>query len=80
MLFGSQIQLFFLTDDFFQLGFVLGFAAGAGFRVDNARRLGLADPLARVGLDGLGGREANWLAFCHGRDEYASSQAKWPGP
>jgi hypothetical protein len=70
------MELFFLADDFFQFGFVLGLAAGAGLCVEDARRLGLAYTLAGVSLDGFGGREAGWLAFRHGRDEYASSEEK----
>jgi hypothetical protein len=70
------MELFFLPDDFFQLGFVLGLAAGAGLSVYYARRFGLADTLAGVGLDGLGGREAGWLTFGHGKNEYESSEEK----
>jgi len=48
-------QLFFITDDLFELGLVLGLAASARCGGQNARWLGLAHALAGIGLYGLGG-------------------------
>lgn len=49
---------------------MFGLAAGARGVREDARRLGLADALAGVGLDGFGGRESGWLALGHGWNEY----------
>ena len=49
----------------YELGLVLGLAAGAWRIGQHARGFGLAHALACVGLDGLCGRETGWLAFCH---------------
>ena len=59
-----------LTNDLFELGFVLGGAAGARLGVDDARRFGLAHALAGVGLYRFGGGKFSWLAFRHGKYEY----------
>ena len=64
------MRLFLLPDDFFELGFVLGFATGARHGIYNARGFWLAYALSGVGLYGLGGREWGWLAFRHGKHEY----------
>ena len=60
---------------------MFGLAAGARLGRDDARGLGLADTLAGVGLDGLGGRKTGWLAFRHGKNEYGidSAAAEVPG-
>ena len=63
-----------MTDDLFEGGLVLGCAAGAGFGVDNAHGLGLADALPCVGLHRFCGRKFPWLAFRHGKYEYGVSQ------
>lgn len=48
------------------LGLVLGLASGAWLVLDHARRLGLAHPLAGVGLHRLGRRKPGCFAFRHG--------------
>ena len=52
-------------NELFEFGFVLGLAAGARFGIHDAGGLGLADALAGIGLDGLGGGKLFWLAFGH---------------
>ncbi len=49
---------------------MFGLAAGGGCAGQDARGFGLTDALAGVGLDGFGSREAGWLAFRHGWNEY----------
>jgi hypothetical protein len=61
------------AQEVFQPGFVLSLATSAGRVGQDTRGLGLADALAGVGLDGLGGRETGWLAFGHGWNEYGTN-------
>ena len=64
------LTIIFLTNDFFEFGFVFGGAAGAGLGGEDARGFGLANAIAGVGFDRLGGGKRGWLAFRHGKDEY----------
>jgi hypothetical protein len=64
------LLLVFLLNDLFEFGFVFRGPARAGLGGEHAPRFGLADALAGVGLDGLGGGKWGWLAFRHGKDEY----------
>ena len=68
--------LFLGAKDVFEFGLVFSGAAGARLGREDARGFGLADALAGVGLDGLGGGEAGWLAFRHGKDECGRSQVQ----
>ncbi len=61
-----RICLLFLLQNVLQFGLVLGLAAGARLVVDHAGGLGLSNAFARIGFDGLSGRESGWLAFRHG--------------
>ena len=58
-------RLVFFAEEVLEFGLVFGLAAGARGVGQDAGGLGLADTLAGVGLDGLGGRESGWLAFGH---------------
>jgi hypothetical protein len=64
------LALIFLLNNRFKFRFVFRGSAGAGLRGEHARGLGLANAVAGVGLDGLGGGKRGRLAFPHGKDEY----------
>ena len=70
MLASVYLTVIFLTNDFFQFGLVFCAPAGAGLSGEHTRRFGLADTVAGVGLDSLGGGKRSWLAFPHGKVEY----------
>src|ERR1039458_1967402 len=71
---------FRLLDDLFELGFMLGGAAGARDGVDYPRGFWLAHALPSVGFDRLGGGKFPWLAFRHGKYEYEGSPTGVEGP
>ena len=65
---GRGLALF--AEQIFELGLVLGLAAGGRRTGQSTRRFGLAHALTGVGFDGFGGRKTGWLAFRHGKNEY----------
>ena len=73
---GPRLLLVDLTNQFFQLWFVLYVARSARpLVVNHPRRFGLAHALAGVGLYRLGGGEPGWLAFRHGKIKYGIGTA-----